>query len=422
MKNVKHRSLSTVFLDELTADVTFVCGPEDCANPVNVPAHKLVLALLSPVFKTMFYGSLPEKPTIRLTDATGDGFKEFLQIFYKEDFVASIENAFEVFYLIKKYELNEFLNIYSHLLQRNLTIENVCHGLETATYFELSGLRKFCRSEIIKNHRTFFASEEFVNCSPKVLCTILELDGFKLYGEEVFRGCYRWARNALKNDHDTEYEPTLPEIRAKMDDVFHLIEFGAMKCRTITMILCEFNGFFTKKDMDLISTILTAKFPIDFNGSSAIDCSLTQTASSPFESDYIDKDNVISFQCTKTVFLVGYKHTQIIQRGWETENSLWLTLVKKSSDRDKVADIVLLRNKLNVCIKFKGKSDVEAKFDAIMIEPNITYEIQVKCLSYEVEKYVTDCLFESNVCDLGFDGKVTIEGTETIISSLQFNF
>lgn len=41
-------------------------------------ANEANLAVLSPVFKAMFYGQLPEKGDVPIADADANGFKEFL--------------------------------------------------------------------------------------------------------------------------------------------------------------------------------------------------------------------------------------------------------------------------------------------------------------------------------------------------------
>ena len=50
------KCLASVCLTEELADVHFAF-PEE--NMIRFPAHKMVLALRSPVFKAMFYGSFP---------------------------------------------------------------------------------------------------------------------------------------------------------------------------------------------------------------------------------------------------------------------------------------------------------------------------------------------------------------------------
>lgn len=400
VKNLKSNQLASLYLDQSTADVKFECGPDDGSALDLVVAHKVVLSSCSDVFKTMFYGSLPEKPTIRLTDASGDGFKEFLEFFYKSEINPTVEYAAEVIYLSKKYEVTDLLNVYSNFLQRKLTIDQMCQGLEVAMRFDITKLKAFCESEIINNHVKFFASEGFVFCSPNVLRTILNLEELKLYSEEIFVGCFRWARNALKRHNPTGNEPTLSEIRNQMGEFFDLIEYGSMKCQAITMILYEFNGLFTTQDLSMIYTILATKFPVKLD-LSVTDCFLLvpECAKTPNEPKYyLTEDKIISFESIQKAFFVGYKHATIYNEGWAAPASLWLILTRKSKDLDEKKDVVLLRQKLITSIMFLSKNTLDIEeiktTEPIMIEPNTKYELRIKSNSgYKDTKYFTKKAF-----------------------------
>lgn len=67
------------YLDSNTADLSFIFGAET-NHFESVPAHRIILSISSPVFETMFYGSLKEKAKIPIIDATAEAFKEFSAI------------------------------------------------------------------------------------------------------------------------------------------------------------------------------------------------------------------------------------------------------------------------------------------------------------------------------------------------------
>lgn len=92
-----------LYLNEELADVNFLFKNEGKA--VKVPANKAILAALSPVFRAMFFGQLQEKGDVDIVDATSDGFKEFLQLFY--------------------------INNFANWLTANLTPENVCFAYQS---------------------------------------------------------------------------------------------------------------------------------------------------------------------------------------------------------------------------------------------------------------------------------------------------
>lgn len=322
---MKQSQLASAYLDQTTSDVTFACGPTNSENLENVPAHQLVLALRSPVFKTMFFDGQIfdgkvyfEKPTIRMTDATGDGVKEFLQMFYKDDIRTNIENASEVIELLKKYKVDEFVGLYSDVLQCNLSINQLCKGLELAEQYDMLQLKKFCVTRILNNHKQLFESEEFVCCSPNMLQTILRLEDFKQFGKEIFFMCIQWAIRALKSQNGTQNEPTLSDIRVKLGDFVDLIEFSSMKCKELMMILYDFDDFFIKKDLTAVHSVLALKYSENHAFLETIRCDLMPNALNDIRKHYITDDHVVSFQSSEKVLFVGFEHPQIFQHEWVT--------------------------------------------------------------------------------------------------------
>lgn len=60
----------------ILTDVKFIVGPEK----TMYHAHRLILALRSPVFEAMFYGGLAERgDTVTIPDVSSDGFSHLLR-------------------------------------------------------------------------------------------------------------------------------------------------------------------------------------------------------------------------------------------------------------------------------------------------------------------------------------------------------
>ena len=74
LKSVRERN-AVMFNSELMADVYFIVGEER----LRVPAHKYVLSTGSSVFYTMFYGALPMKDDIAITDVDSCAFLNLLR-------------------------------------------------------------------------------------------------------------------------------------------------------------------------------------------------------------------------------------------------------------------------------------------------------------------------------------------------------
>ena len=92
-----------LFNNSLMSDITFVLTDPD-GSQVRVPAHKLVLAISSPVFEAMFYGELAEKTReIELPDTERPYLLEFLRFLYCDEPELTPDNVFGVLYLAQKY-------------------------------------------------------------------------------------------------------------------------------------------------------------------------------------------------------------------------------------------------------------------------------------------------------------------------------
>lgn len=90
-----------LYLNSKIADVYFGFDI-DTDNPKRVLAHKSILSVLSPVFDTMFYDSLPEQGDIPIVDASAEAFEDFLQFFYICKVQLRSKNVADVMNLCKK--------------------------------------------------------------------------------------------------------------------------------------------------------------------------------------------------------------------------------------------------------------------------------------------------------------------------------
>lgn len=383
-----------MYLDAGTADVNFDCGIDD-DDTDEVPAHRVILSMNSPVFKAMFYGGLPEGFSIRISDATVDAFKEFLQYFYQETMKLSIKYAGEVLYLAQKYEIKNYVDTCIEFLKKNLTNDRMFECFDVAMSLDIPELKRFCFNKIIQNHKQIFNTEAFISCSVEMLKMILETDEMKSNSEEMFIACFKWAQNDWKHQNAQHHEPKLSDIRSQMNDYIDLIEFSSMSGQSITSLVSEFDGFFTKEDLNKFFSIIAIKYPRSPDTSFDFDTQRLQPITVNTVTKYINDEVVVtSFLTTKQIYLVGYRCARIFN-DWamlSTFRPVWVTVVKKSSRFDN-GEIILHRHNLS-CSKFNQSFQPEdtyneVTFDTISIEPNIEYEIRVKVKDFVTKGYYT---------------------------------
>ncbi|KAH7713668.1 BTB/POZ domain-containing protein 6-A [Aphelenchoides avenae] len=88
-------------------------------------AHKLLLSFASDVFKTMFFGSVPQENPVIVKDSDPAAFEAFLQFVYTGTTTVADADAFPLLYLGKKYMVDSLITVVMKHLEGCVTSENV---------------------------------------------------------------------------------------------------------------------------------------------------------------------------------------------------------------------------------------------------------------------------------------------------------
>jgi len=136
-----------MFNNELLSDVKFVV--RDCEggseSTKKIPAHKLFLAISSPVFYAMFYGELAEKKdSIDISDCDHKSLLELFRFVYSDEVNLNADNVMQVLYLAKKYMLPSLADKCSEFLRGKVDASNVFHVLPDALKYEKKDLEDHC--------------------------------------------------------------------------------------------------------------------------------------------------------------------------------------------------------------------------------------------------------------------------------------
>ena len=124
----------------------------DSETRKTIPAHKLVLAISSPVFYAMFYGQLAEaKDCVELPDCEYDSLLEFFRYLYSDKANLTGSNVMHVLYLANKYIVPSLAEKCSEYLRKNLSTANVFSILPQAKKFEDKDLEDRCWEVIEEN-------------------------------------------------------------------------------------------------------------------------------------------------------------------------------------------------------------------------------------------------------------------------------
>ena len=214
-----------LFNNSLMSDIKFVVF-ESYSNsrPVRVPAHKLVLAISSPVFEAMFYGQMAEKgEEVELPDTDSHSLLEFLRFVYCDEVNLTADNVGAVLYLAHKYDVPPLEKKCVRFLEDALDTENVLDILMIAQNINEEDLRRICWEMI-----DFFTGEclEAMNSlDESSLGFLLKRDTLTIDEVALFGAVLKWAKEECESQN---LGITGPELRRVLGESIFQIRFLMM--------------------------------------------------------------------------------------------------------------------------------------------------------------------------------------------------
>ena len=236
-----------MFNNSLMSDIQFTCGE----SSRKFYANKYVLATSSPVFFTMFYGSIPETKSEICVDDTDDAtFEEFLRFLYTESCQLTAAIAVKVMYLSRKYMVPSLTEKCVEEFKKIITAINVATVVEQALLFQEEELVNLCWKVFDSEAAKVVTSKSFNYLSQETMTSLLKRKSLNTIPEvELFQAVIQWCDNqCLKKG----LEPRGENRRSVLGDAVHQISF----VRVLNVYLCqrEFCSVF------IVSSTLTAFF------------------------------------------------------------------------------------------------------------------------------------------------------------------
>ena len=185
-----------MFNNELLSDVKFVVpDPEGGSESMKtIPAHKLVLAISSPVFYAMFFGELAETTnSINPSDCEYPSLLELFRFIYSDEVNLNAENVMQVLYLAKKYMLPSLVDQCTDFLGKNLDASNVFHVLPEAQTYEEKNLVDKCWEVIDEHGDEVMKSDAFTTIEKSLLEELVERESLNVTEVELFKAVDCWA-------------------------------------------------------------------------------------------------------------------------------------------------------------------------------------------------------------------------------------
>lgn len=387
MSNVRSKTLTNIgatnaikrlYLDETLADVYF-CFDVIGDKPIKIPAHKIILSSQSPVFHTMFYGSIQEGNEINIVDASPFVFKQFLQFFYLPEVTLTMEHVAFVMNLGKKYEVYECLEVCSTFIMSATTVNDVCSNYELARFFGQQHLIKFCEAIFKFKTSEILSTSDFLYYDRKYLHNILGL-GFTCPARELIKAFFEWSKSECQRSGLDENQ--CENLKEKLKELLYKLPFNGLKLPEFLEVIEPNVNIFTPDELFEVMQIVSSenfkpkKFvanPIIPRSGVIINCDRVIK-----ESFVIKNIETTTFSSNKAVLLHGFSCSNVYDYNAKKYSyfivefpTSSIKMIEKAID----ADIVLFRGAIKLVTHGENRFDM---YSPILIRPEIKYEIQLE--------------------------------------------
>ena len=188
-----------IFNTALLSDVKFIVPVSNGGRKSKViPAHKLVLAIGSPVFFAMFCGQMADtRDSIELPDCEYEGVLELFRFIYCDEVKLTGSNVMHVLYLAKKYLVPSLAEKCAEFLRKNLDASNVFTILPHAQKFEDKDLENRCWKVIEMHTEEAVTSDDFVVIDRSLVESVVKSEKLNVKEVELFKAVNRWAEKKI---------------------------------------------------------------------------------------------------------------------------------------------------------------------------------------------------------------------------------
>ena len=229
-KNTVCERIKHMYGNPLMADVYFTVadGQGSSSCKVNIPCHKFILAVSSPVFYKMFYGDLKEPSEyIDLPDCDLEGFHEFLRFIYYDEVKLTGDFVIQVLYLAKKYMIPSLAGHCRRFLEKNFNAKNVLDLLPVVEKMEEPHLNSVCWKVIDElTSNVLESASDAILESNTLLVPILKRDTLIVQEVDVFQAVNHWAETICAKQGKI---PSGKEKRTIIgEEILKLIRFPSM--------------------------------------------------------------------------------------------------------------------------------------------------------------------------------------------------
>nr|XP_040582104.1 BTB/POZ domain-containing protein 3-like [Lepeophtheirus salmonis]XP_040582105.1 BTB/POZ domain-containing protein 3-like [Lepeophtheirus salmonis]XP_040582107.1 BTB/POZ domain-containing protein 3-like [Lepeophtheirus salmonis] len=231
-----------LYLNPHLADVTFNVGSKDSKE---IPAHKFILCIGSPVFETMFHGSCKESAVgmvhIEVPDVEPDTFEALLAHLYLDKVSFNESIVFELLYCSKKYMLPFLTKECIIYLCSIVKSHNAILFMSKTRVYDCPEFWDTCWNVFSSNPDLCYQADTFINIDFATLHNVLSREKLKRSEAVVFDAALKWATHRLnaKGEIDEEEDAAIlgSKKREELGTSFNYIYFEKMSAKEISKLV-----------------------------------------------------------------------------------------------------------------------------------------------------------------------------------------
>lgn len=197
---------------------------------LRIPAHRLIMATASPVFKQLLFNSSTNQlvncnEDIEINDIEPSSFLEFLRYSYTDSARLNKDNVVGVLTAAKRYQLSSLERQCVEHIHKCLSKKSCLAIWLTARAYGERDLENVARKSVQHYAETVLLSNDFTRADLSSVCELLADDLLRANEIVVFRALTRWAKQACLR---AAVCPTRANVRGIIGSALNLVRFPLM--------------------------------------------------------------------------------------------------------------------------------------------------------------------------------------------------
>ncbi|XP_063904307.1 BTB/POZ domain-containing protein 9-like isoform X2 [Zophobas morio] len=182
--------------NRLFSDVKLILGD------TIIPAHKIVLAIESKYFESIFIED-PNQAEIIIEDVPLNAFESILRYIYTGSVVLRMsygDHLFDALQLARKHGITSYENIVHKRIASIISLTDVCRFLNKADELQMDELKEICFFFIESNVSTILRTYLLNELTQKAMVQLLKRHSFPANETEIFTLVKRWCTTNVDVD------------------------------------------------------------------------------------------------------------------------------------------------------------------------------------------------------------------------------